>query len=71
MSIEYSDWNMVLPETQSAIRGAIQAPGGQGCREELGLAKICRDACVCQNHEGASDIRRMMLARALRGNHEH
>ena len=44
---------------------AIQTLGGYGYLEEFGLAKIYRDARVCQIYEGTSDIQRMVIARAL------
>lgn len=45
--------------------GAIQTLGGYGYLEEYGLARIYRDARVCQIYEGTSDIQRMVIARAL------
>ena len=50
---------------ETIISGAIQTLGGYGYLEEFGLAKIYRDARVCQIYEGTSDIQRMLIARAL------
>jgi len=53
-------------ETAEAVcTGAIQTLGGYGYLEEFGLAKIYRDVRVCQIYEGASEIQRMVIARAL------
>lgn len=50
---------------EAVISGAIQTLGGYGYLEEFGLAKIYRDARVCQIYEGTSDIQRMVISRAL------
>jgi len=50
---------------EAVVSGAIQTLGGYGYLEEFGLAKIYRDVRVCQIYEGASDIQRMVIARAL------
>ena len=50
---------------ETIISGAIQTLGGYGYLEEFGLAKIYRDARVCQIYEGTSDIQRLLIARAL------
>ena len=63
---EASMAKLVASETAEAvISGAIQTLGGYGYLEEYGLAKIYRDARVCQIYEGTSDIQRMVIARAL------
>jgi alkylation response protein AidB-like acyl-CoA dehydrogenase len=63
---EASMAKLVASETAEAvISGAIQTLGGYGYLEEFGLAKIYRDARVCQIYEGTSDIQRMVIARAL------
>ena len=50
---------------ETITSGAIQTLGGYGYLEEFGLAKIYRDARVCQIYEGTSDIQRLLIARAL------
>lgn len=50
---------------ESLCSAAIQTLGGYGYLEDYGLAKIYRDVRVCQIYEGASDIQRMLIARAL------
>ena len=50
---------------ETIISGAIQTLGGYGYLEEFGLARIYRDARVCQIYEGTSDIQRLLIARAL------
>lgn len=50
---------------ETITSGAIQTLGGYGYLEEYGLAKIYRDARVCQIYEGTSDIQRLLIARAL------
>lgn len=50
---------------EAVVSGAIQTLGGYGYLEEFGLAKIYRDARVCQIYEGTSDIQRLVIARAL------
>ncbi|MBV9509950.1 MAG: acyl-CoA dehydrogenase family protein [Caulobacteraceae bacterium] len=63
---EASMAKLVASETAEAVvSGAIQTLGGYGYLEEFGLAKIYRDVRVCQIYEGASDIQRMIIARAL------
>ena len=44
---------------------AFEKTGGYGYLEEFGVAKIYRDARVCQIYEGTSDIQRMVIMRAL------
>lgn len=57
---------LVASETAEAVcSGAIQTLGGYGYLEAYGLAKIYRDVRVCQIYEGASDIQRLVIARAL------
>jgi alkylation response protein AidB-like acyl-CoA dehydrogenase len=63
---EASMAKLVASETVEAVcSGAIQTLGGYGYLEEFGVAKIYRDARVCQIYEGASEIQRMVIARAL------
>lgn len=63
---EASMAKLVASETAEAVcSAAIQTLGGYGYLEEHGLAKIYRDVRVCQIYEGASDIQRMVIARAL------
>lgn len=50
---------------ESLCSAAIQTLGGYGYLEDYGLARIYRDVRVCQIYEGASDIQRMLIARAL------
>lgn len=50
---------------EAVISGAMQTLGGYGYLEEFGLAKLYRDARVCQIYEGTSDIQRMVIARSL------
>ncbi len=50
---------------EAICSGAIQTLGGYGYLEEFGVAKIYRDARVCQIYEGTSDIQRMVIARAV------
>jgi alkylation response protein AidB-like acyl-CoA dehydrogenase len=64
--VEASMAKLFASETAEAVvSGAIQTLGGYGYLEEFGLAKIYRDVRVCQIYEGASDIQRMVIARAL------
>lgn len=63
---EASMAKLVASETAEAVcSGAIQTLGGYGYLEEYRLAKIYRDARVCQIYEGTSDIQRMVIARTL------
>ena len=63
---EASMAKLFASETAEAVcSGAIQTLGGYGYLEDYGLAKIYRDVRVCQIYEGASDIQRMVIARAL------
>ena len=63
---EASMAKLFASETAEAVcTGAIQTLGGYGYLEEFGLAKIYRDVRVCQIYEGASEIQRMVIARAL------
>ena len=56
----------VASETAEAVcSGALQTLGGYGYLEDFGVAKIYRDVRACQIYEGASDIRRMVIARLL------
>jgi alkylation response protein AidB-like acyl-CoA dehydrogenase len=63
---EASMAKLVASETAEAVcSGAIQTLGGYGYLEDFVVAKISRDARVCQIYEGTSDIQRMVIARAL------
>ena len=63
---EASMAKLVASETAEAVcSGAIQTLGGYGYLEDFSLAKIYRDARVCQIYEGTSDIQRMVIARSL------
>ena len=44
---------------------AIQLHGGYGYLKDFPVERIYRDARVCQIYEGASDIQRLVIARAL------
>jgi len=46
---------------------AIQIHGGYGYLADFPVERIYRDARVCQIYEGASDIQRMVIGRALAG----
>ena len=46
---------------------AIQIHGGYGYLTDFPVERIYRDARVCQIYEGASDIQRMVIGRALAG----
>lgn len=57
---------LVASETaETVVSGALQALGGYGYLEQFGIAKIYRDARVCQIYEGASDTQRLVISRAL------
>jgi alkylation response protein AidB-like acyl-CoA dehydrogenase len=63
---EASMAKLVASETaETVISGALQTLGGNGYLEEFGVAKLYRDARVCQIYEGTSDIQRMVIARSL------
>jgi alkylation response protein AidB-like acyl-CoA dehydrogenase len=47
---------------------AIQVHGGYGYVSDFPVERIWRDARVCQIYEGASDIQRLVIGRALEGN---
>ena len=64
--IQSSMAQLVASEIAEAVcSAAIQSLGGYGDLEVFGLAKIYRDARVCQIYEGGSDIQRLVIARAL------
>jgi alkylation response protein AidB-like acyl-CoA dehydrogenase len=46
---------------------AIQIHGGYGYLEDYPVERIWRDVRVCQIYEGASDIQRLVIARAVAG----
>ena len=49
---------------EAVVSGAIQTLGAMAL-EEFGLDKVYRDVRACQIYEGASDIQRLVIARAL------
>ena len=44
---------------------AIQIHGGYGYVADFPVERIYRDARVCQIYEGANDIQRLVIARAV------
>jgi alkylation response protein AidB-like acyl-CoA dehydrogenase len=44
---------------------AIQIHGGYGYVSDFPVERIYRDVRVCQIYEGASDIQRLVIARAV------
>ena len=50
---------------ETICSGALQTLGGYGYLEEYRIAKIYRDARICQIYEGTSDVQRMLIARQL------
>jgi alkylation response protein AidB-like acyl-CoA dehydrogenase len=46
---------------------AIQIHGGYGYVTDFAVERIWRDVRVCQIYEGASDIQRLVIGRALEG----
>lgn len=50
---------------EQVCSAALQCFGGYGYSEEYPVARIWRDARVCQIYEGTSDIQRIVIARAL------
>ena len=46
---------------------AIQIHGGYGYVTDFPVERIWRDVRVCQIYEGASDIQRLVIGRALEG----
>ncbi|MGQ0665043.1 MAG: acyl-CoA dehydrogenase family protein [Pseudomonadota bacterium] len=46
---------------------AIQIHGGYGYLNDFAVERIYRDVRVCQIYEGASDIQRLIIARAIQG----
>ena len=46
---------------------AIQIHGGYGYVSDFPVERIWRDVRVCQIYEGASDIQRLVIGRALEG----
>jgi alkylation response protein AidB-like acyl-CoA dehydrogenase len=51
---------------EAVCSGAIQTLGGYGFLEDFPLARIYRDARVCQIYEGTSDVQKLIIARELR-----
>lgn len=57
---------LVASETAEKVcSGSLQTLGGYGYLEDYRVAKIYRDARVCQIYEGTSDVQRMVIARHL------
>jgi len=52
---------------ESVCSDAIQIHGGYGYLADFSVERIYRDVRVCQIYEGASDIQRMVIARAVAG----
>ncbi len=52
---------------ETVCSDAIQIHGGYGYLEDYPVARIARDVRVCQIYEGASDIQRLVIARAVAG----
>ncbi len=52
---------------ESVCSDAIQIHGGYGYLADYPVERIYRDVRVCQIYEGASDIQRMVIARAVTG----
>ncbi|AUL98993.1 acyl-CoA dehydrogenase [Zoogloeaceae bacteirum Par-f-2] len=52
---------------ESVCSDAIQVHGGYGYVSDFPVERIYRDVRVCQIYEGASDIQRMVIGRALAG----
>jgi alkylation response protein AidB-like acyl-CoA dehydrogenase len=57
---------LVASETAEKVcSGSLQTLGGYGYLEDYRVAKIYRDARVCQIYEGTSDVQRLIIARYL------
>lgn len=57
---------LVASETAEKVcSGSLQTLGGYGYLEDYRVAKIYRDARVCQIYEGTSDVQRLIIARHL------
>lgn len=57
---------LVASETAERVcSGSLQTLGGYGYLEDYRIAKIYRDARVCQIYEGTSDVQRLIIARHL------
>jgi butyryl-CoA dehydrogenase len=52
---------------EKVCSAAIQIHGGYGYVRDFPVERIYRDVRVCQIYEGASDIQRLVIARALSG----
>lgn len=50
---------------ERVISAALQIHGGYGFMEDYPVARLYRDARVCQIYEGTSDIQKMVIARSL------
>ena len=56
---------MVAAKHHSRSGPALQTLGGYGYLEDYRVAKIYRDARVCQIYEGTSDVQPLIIARHL------
>ena len=52
---------------ESICSDAIQIHGGVGYTADFAVERIYRDVRVCQIYEGASDIQRLVIGRAVAG----
>ena len=52
---------------EEVASAAIQIHGGYGYLGDFPVERIWRDVRVCQIYEGASDIQRLVIGRALAG----
>lgn len=50
---------------EKIVSGAMQIHGGAGYTSEFPVERIYRDVRVCQIYEGANDIQRLVIGRAL------
>jgi alkylation response protein AidB-like acyl-CoA dehydrogenase len=50
---------------ESVCSDAIQIHGGAGYVDDFPVERIYRDVRVCQIYEGASDIQRLVIGRAI------
>ena len=57
---------LFTPElSETVCSDAIQIHGGYGYVADFPVERIYRDVRVCQIYEGASDIQRLVIGRAL------
>jgi hypothetical protein len=52
---------------EAVCSDAIQIHGGAGYVDDFPVERIYRDVRVCQIYEGASDIQRLVIGRAIAG----